>query len=409
MTKVVNRFLRYVKYDTKSDDDSITVPSTDTQLVFARDLKKELEDIGLQEVTLDENGYVFATIPSNIEGKEIDTIGFIAHYDTSPDISGKNVNPRIVENYDGNDIVLNKEENIVLHTNEFPEIKKFKGKDLIVTDGTTLLGADDKAGVSEIVTAAEYLINHPEIKHGKIRIGFTPDEEIGRGADHFDVEKFGAKFAYTVDGGEIGELEYENFNAAGFKLIVKGRNVHPGTAKNKMINSIFLANEFIGLLPKEERPETTEGYQGFYHLNDLNGDVEKTVLRYIIRDFDLESFNSRKEMVKSIVENLNKKHGEGTFTLEMKDQYSNMKSIIEKNMYIVDIALKAMEELSIEPKINPIRGGTDGARLSFMGLPTPNLFTGGMNFHGRYEYIPTHAMEKAVELIIRIAENVAKR
>lgn len=407
MSSVVERFLKYVKYDTESDENSSTVPTTKSQLVLARDLAKELCEIGLKDVSVDENGYVFATLPSNMD-KNVPTIGFIAHMDTSPDMPGKNVKPRIVENYNGEDIVLNSELNIVLKTSDFPEIKVYKGKDIIVTDGTTLLGSDDKAGVSEIMTAMEYLLAHPEIKHGTIKVGFTPDEEVGQGADHFNVEKFGADFAYTVDGGGIGELEYENFNAAGARIIVKGVNIHPGSAKGKMKNSMLIANNFMSMLPENETPSETEGYEGFYHLLSIKGEVENTELHYIIREFDTNKYEDRKKVVLEIAQRLNEKHGEGTVIVELKDQYSNMKEIIEKNKHIVDKAFKAMELCGITPNVVPIRGGTDGARLSFMGLPTPNMFTGGHNFHGRYEYIPTFAMEKAVEVIIKIAELYAQ-
>ncbi len=407
MSAVVERFLKYVKYDTKSDENSSTVPTTKSQLVLAKDLAKELEGIGLQDVSLDENGYVFATLPSNMD-KEVPTVGFIAHMDTSPDMPGLNVKPRIVENYNGEDIVLNSEMNIVLRTSDFPEIKEYKGKDVIVTDGTTLLGADDKAGVSEVMTAVEYLIAHPEIKHGTIKVGFTPDEEVGQGADHFNVEKFGADFAYTVDGGGIGELEYENFNAAGAKVIIKGVNIHPGSAKGKMKNSMLIANQFMSMLPQNEIPGETEGYEGFYHIVGIKGEVELTELHYIIREFDKNKYEDRKRVISEVGKKLNEKYGEGTVIVELKDQYANMKEIIEKNKHIVDKAFNAMELCGVTPDVVPIRGGTDGARLSFMGLPTPNMFTGGHNFHGRYEYIPTFAMEKAVEVIVKIAELYAK-
>lgn len=408
MSKVVERFLKYVKYDTKADEESNTTPSTPNQMVLAKDIAKELQEIGLSDVAVDENGYVMATLPANID-KDIPVIGFIAHMDTSPDMSATSVKPQIVENYDGGDIVLNKENNIVLSTKDFPEIKEYIGKDIITTDGTTLLGADDKAGLAEIITAVEYLINHPEIPHGTIKVGFTPDEEVGRGADKFDVEKFGANLAYTMDGGKIGEIEYENFNAAGAKVIIKGKNIHPGYATGKMVNSMLIANEFISSLPSEETPEYTSGYEGFYHLNSIKGEVEETTLSYIIRDFDMESFEERKQVMKKAVDSINKEYGEGTVTLSMKDQYYNMREKIEPVKYVVDIAVKAMEEVGVEPIIRPIRGGTDGARLSFMGLPTPNIFAGGENFHGRYEYIPTSSMEKAVEVIIKIVELYVNR
>ncbi|MDK2793942.1 MAG: tripeptide aminopeptidase [Caldanaerobacter sp.] len=408
MSKVVERFLKYVKYHTTSDENSNTFPSTEGQLIFARELAKELKELGLSEVEVDENGYVTALLPANTD-KKIPTIGFIAHMDTSPDMCGKDVKPQIIENYDGNDIVLNKEKGIILSTSEFPELKNYIGKTLITTDGTTLLGADDKAGIAEIITAIEYLINHPEIEHGNVKIAFTPDEEIGRGVDKFNVKKFACDFAYTVDGGELGTIEYENFNAASAKIKIHGRNVHPGTAKGKMKNSILIGIELQNMLPELERPEHTEGYQGFYHLNNFQGTVEETSMYYIIRDFDKQAFSDKKEYIKSIVEALNKKYGEGTVELELKDQYYNMREVIEKHMHIVETAMEAMRSLDIEPKVVPIRGGTDGARLSFMGLPTPNLFTGGHNFHGKYEFIPIHAMEKAVEVIVKIVELYGKK
>ncbi len=403
MYSAVERLLKYVQFDTKSDENSHMTPSTKGQLVLAEELKKELQDMGLSDVSLDDNGYVMAVLPKNIEGN-FKTIGFVAHMDTSPDMTASKVNPKIVENYDGKDIVLNEKENIVLSPKDFPEILQYVGKTLITTDGTTLLGADDKAGVSEIMAAVEYLVKNPNIPHGSIKIGFTPDEEIGEGADHFDVKKFGADFAYTVDGGEIGELEYENFNAATAKIHIKGRNVHPGTAKNKMINSMHIANEFINLLPNNERPEYTEGYEGFYHLISMNGEVENSNIAFIIRDFDKSNFEKRKELVLSTAEFLNKKHGAGLVEVDIKDQYYNMKEKIEPVKHIVDVAYKAMVEAGITPNVSPIRGGTDGAKLSFMGLPTPNLFTGGHNYHGKYEFIPTFAMEKAVDVILKIVE-----
>jgi tripeptide aminopeptidase len=408
MSNVVERFIKYVKYDTKADEESTTTPSTPNQMVLAKDLVKELKELGISDVAVDENGYIMATLPANID-KDIPVIGFIAHMDTSPDMSGTNVKPQIIENYDGGDIVLNKEENIILSPKDFPEIKEYIGKTLITTDGTTLLGADDKAGLAEIITAVEYLVNHQEVPHGTIKIGFTPDEEVGRGADKFDVQKFGADLAYTMDGGKIGEIECENFNAAGAKVIIKGKNIHPGYATGKMINSMLIANEFITLLPQNETPDKTSGYEGFYHLNSINGEVEGTTLSYIIRDFDMESFKKRKQVMEAAVSDMNKKYGEGTITLNMKDQYYNMKEKIEPVKYVVDIAIKAMEEVGVTPIIRPIRGGTDGARLSFMGLPTPNVFAGGENFHGRYEYIPTDSMEKAVEVILKIVEIYVNR
>lgn len=404
MDKLVTRFLNYVKYETTSDESSTSIPSTSNQLEFAKLLGKELEKIGLTDVSVDDNGYVMATLPSNID-KNVPTIGFIAHMDTSPDMSGKDVKPNILSNYDGEDIVLNKDKNIVMKVKDFPDLKEYVGKDLIVTDGTTLLGADNKAGIAEIITAVEYLIDNPHIPHGTVKIGFTPDEEIGRGADCFDVEKFNADFAYTVDGGPLGELEYENFNAATAKIYIQGRNVHPGTAKNKMINSILVANELNDLLPVNERPEYTEAYEGFYHLIAFNGSVEKTEIAYIIRDHFMESFETKKGTLEKAVEFLNHKYG-NIITLEITDSYYNMKEKIEPVMYIIDVAKKAMEDLDIKPLIKPIRGGTDGARLSYMGLPCPNLFTGGHNYHGKFEYIPIFAMEKSVETILKIIKLV---
>jgi len=405
MSKVVERFLKYVTYNTQSDEESSTVPSTEGQLVFARALKEELEGIGLKEVSLDEKGYLMATLESNLgEDKEVPTIGFIAHMDTSPDMSGENVKTQLIKNYDGGDIVLNEEEGIILSPLDFPELKDYVGRDIITTDGTTLLGADDKAGIAEIITAMEYLLENPEIKHGRIRIGFTPDEEIGRGADFFDVKKFAADLAYTVDGGPLGELEYENFNAAAARISIKGTSVHPGTAKGKMVNSLLIASELINKLPAEETPAETEGYEGFYHLVSVKGNVEETKLYYIIRDFDKINFIKRKTNLEEIVQDLNKKYDRARIQLKITDQYYNMKEIIENNKEIIDTAYQAMEEIGIRPLITPIRGGTDGARLSYMGLPTPNIFTGGHNFHGKYEFIPVFAMEKAVELIVKIAE-----
>lgn len=403
MTSVIDRFLSYVKYDTKSDETSQSIPTTSGQLILGKKLAAELKEIGLSDVSMDDNGYIMATLPSNIENK-VPVIGFIAHMDTSPDLSGSNVTPQIIKNYDGKDILLNKKENIITKVSEFPELTGYIGKTLITTDGTTLLGADDKAGVAEIITAMEYLINHNEIKHGTIKIGFTPDEEVGCGADHFDVAKFGAALAYTIDGGPIGELEFENFNAAGAKITIKGKNVHPGTAKNKMVNSMLIANEFISSMPSEEVPSKTDGYEGFYHLVGLNGEVEQTVLSYIIRDFDFLSFNKRKAFLSELTTVFNKKYGEQTIELELRDQYLNMKEIIERDKSVVDIAFEAMKKVGVTPEVKPIRGGTDGARLSYMGLPTPNIFTGGHNFHGRHEFIPVYAMEKAVEVIVKIVE-----
>ena len=405
---VIERFLKYVSFDTQSSEESQTTPSTAKQMVFAEYLKSELESLGLEEISLDENGYLYATLSANTD-KAVPVVGFIAHMDTSPDMSGANVNPRIVERYDGSDIVLCAEENIVLSPKQFPELLDHKGEDLIVTDGKTLLGADDKAGIAEIVSAVVYLKEHPEIEHGKIRIGFNPDEEIGLGAHKFDVEKFGCDFAYTMDGGEVGELEFENFNAASGKVIVKGRNVHPGYAKNKMINSLLVANEFISLLPPAETPAHTQDYEGFFHLVGAKGDVEQTTLSYIIRDHDRTRFEARKEQMKRVAAFLNAGYGEGTVTLEIKDQYYNMREKIEPVMHIIDIAFQAMEEAGVTPKVKAIRGGTDGAQLSFKGLPCPNIFAGGLNFHGRYEFAPVQSIEKAMRVVVKIAELVAKR
>ncbi len=404
---VVDRFLKYVTFATQSDEESGITPSTSGQRVFAEALVKELEALGLEEISLDDNSYLMATLPSNMEDKEVPTIGFISHLDTSPDMSGEGVKPRIVS-YAGGDIVLNEAENIVLSPRMFPEMEQYIGQDLIVTDGTTLLGADDKAGVAAIISAVAYLKEHPEIKHGKIRIGFTPDEEIGAGADHFDVEKFGCEFAYTVDGGEIGELEYENFNAASAKVVFSGRNVHPGTAKDKMVNASLLAVEFASMLPADQRPETTEGYEGFFHLTTMIGSVEQAVLQYIVRDHSRELFEQKKQLLEQITAQLNKKYP-GMVSLEMHDQYYNMREIVEPKKYIVDLASEAMEAVGVKPQIKPIRGGTDGARLSFMGLPCPNLFTGGHNFHGRYEYIPIPSLQKSMETVVKIAELVATK
>ena len=403
---LVERFLKYVSFDTQSSEETEVTPSTPGQMVFAKYLKEELESLGLEDITLDEHGYLFATLPANID-KPVPTIGFIAHMDTSPDMSGKDVSPRIVQNYDGSDIVLCAEENVVLSPSQFPELLDHKGEDLIVTNGKTLLGADDKAGIAEIVSAIVYLKEHPEIKHGKIRIGFNPDEEIGLGAHKFDVEKFGCDWAYTMDGGEIGELEFENFNAASAKITVKGRYVHPGYAKNKMINSIRVANRFCAMLPAHETPEHTEGYEGFYHLISFNGDVEQTTVAYIIRDHDRARFESRKKKIERFVSEINAEYGEGTATFELRDQYYNMREKIEPVMHIIDTAFAAMEAVGVKPNVKPIRGGTDGAQLSFKGLPCPNIFAGGLNFHGRYEFAPIQNMEKAMKVIVKIAELVA--
>lgn len=405
---VIERFLKYVTFDTQSDESTGVTPSTPKQMVFAQYLKTELEELGLKDISLDENGYLFATLPSNVD-HEVPVVGFIAHMDTSPDMSGENVKPRIVEKYDGKDIPLCAEENIILSPANFPELLDHVGEDLIVTEGHTLLGADDKAGIAEIVGAVAYLIAHPEIKHGDIRIGFNPDEEIGLGAHKFDVEKFGAKWAYTMDGGEVGELEFENFNAAAAKIRVKGRNVHPGYAKNKMINSLLVANEYASLLPADETPGTTEGYEGFYHLIGMEGEVENTVLSYIVRDHDREKFEARKQALLDYAARLNEKYGEGTVTVELKDQYYNMRQQVKPLMHIIDIAFAAMQEAGVTPKVKAIRGGTDGAQLSFKGLPCPNIFAGGLNFHGRYEFVPVQSIEKAMNVVVKIAELTAKR
>ena len=405
---LVERFLRYVSFDTQSSEETRITPSTPGQMVFAKYLKSELESLGLEEITLDEHGYLFATLPANTD-KEIPTIGFIAHMDTSPDMSGKDVTPRIVENYNGSEIVLDAEERVVLSPAQFPELLDHKGEDLIVTNGKTLLGADDKAGIAEIVSAMAYLKEHPEIKHGKIRIGFNPDEEIGEGAHKFDVEKFGCEWAYTMDGGEVGELEFENFNAAAAKIIFKGRNVHPGYARHKMINSIRIANQFISMLPRHETPEHTEGYEGFYHLIGIQGDVEQTTLSYIIRDHDRSRFESRKREMAHLVRKINAEFGEDIAVLELRDQYYNMREKIVPVMHIIDTAFAAMEAVGVKPNVKPIRGGTDGAQLSFKGLPCPNIFAGGLNFHGRYEFVPVQNMEKAMKVIVKIAELVAQK
>lgn len=403
---LIDRFISYVKIDTQSDENSNQTPSTSKQFNLAKKLERELNDIGLSEISLDNNCYLMATLPANTH-KKVPTIGFIAHLDTSPDMSGQNVKPRIVKNYDGNDIILNEVSNIVLSPNDFPELLNHKGEDLIVTDGNTLLGADDKAGVAEIMTAIEYLLDHPEIKHGKIRIGFTPDEEIGRGPDKFDVEKFGAKWAYTMDGGEIGELEYENFNAASAKISIQGRNVHPGYAKNKMINALHIANELVSMLPANERPEYTEGYEGFFHLTSIQGTVDEATVSYIIRDHDRTKFENRKKQMVNAVNFLNTIY-DHRIKLELKDQYYNMREKIEPVPHVIDYAFRAMQEVGVTPIVRPIRGGTDGARLSFMGLPCPNIFAGGLNFHGRYEFVPIPSMYKAVDVIVKIAELVEK-
>lgn len=405
---LIKRFISYVTVDTESDPASNTTPSTEKQWDLANALVNELKEIGMSEVTIDENAYIMATLPSNIE-KKVPTIGFISHFDTTPDFTGANVKPQIIENYKGKDIVLNKEQNIVLSPDYFEDLLHYKGQTLITTDGTTLLGADDKAGIAEIISAMEYLIQHPEIKHGKIRVGFTPDEEIGRGAHKFDVEKFGADWAYTMDGSQVGELEYENFNAAGAVVTIQGKIVHPGYAKGKMVNSMYIATDFINSLPRLETPEHTEDRQGFFHLYEINGEVDTTKLHYIIRDHDKKHFEARKQMMVELADELNAQLGEVRVSVEIKDQYFNMREKIEPVMHIVDIAEEAMKKAKIKPLIKPIRGGTDGSQLSFMGLPCPNIFAGGHNFHGRYEYVPVESMQKAIEVIVTIAQLVAKK
>ncbi|QOG02005.1 peptidase T [Flavobacterium sp. MDT1-60] len=410
MQHIIDRFISYVTIDTESDPNSQTTPSTAKQWNLANKLVEELKTIGLEDVTIDDKAYIMATLPSNVD-HEVPTIGFVSHFDTSPDFSGANVKPQIIENYDGKDIILNAEKNIVLSPNYFKDLLQYKGQTIITTDGTTLLGADDKAGITEIVSAMEYLVQHPEIKHGKIRIGFTPDEEIGRGAHHFDVEKFGAQWAYTMDGSQIGELEYENFNAAGAKITFKGKSVHPGYAKGKMINSMLIANDFINELPKGETPQETKGYEGFFHVHHLTGSIEETVLELIIRDHSKIKFEKRKELIGKITRKINKKYakqfGEDIVITQVKDQYYNMKEKVLPVKHIVDIAEKAMRELDIKPIIKPIRGGTDGSQLSFMGLPCPNIFAGGHNFHGKYEYVPAESIQKATDVIVKIAELTA--
>ncbi|WP_419876343.1 peptidase T [Candidatus Pristimantibacillus sp. PTI5] len=407
-TEIIKRFISYAQVDTQSDESSDTCPSTPGQLVLARKLVEELESIGMQDITLDPNGYVMATLPSNTE-KEIPAIGFLAHIDTATDFTGKNVNPQIVEGYDGQDIILNKELNIVLSPKDFPELAGYTGHTLITTDGTTLLGADDKAGIAEIMTAMAYLLQHPEVKHGRIRVAFTPDEEIGRGPHRFDVAAFDAVYAYTLDGGPLGELQYESFNAAAAHITCKGKNVHPGTAKGKMIHSAKIAMELHGRLPAEETPELTEGYEGFFHLTSIEGDVEETQLHYLVRDHDRNRFNERKAELTRLVEELQEKYGNGRIELEIKDQYFNMREKIEPVMEVVNIAKQALENLGIKPVIEPIRGGTDGSQLSYMGLPTPNIFTGGENYHGRFEYVSADNMELAVKTIIEIAKLYEQR
>lgn len=402
---ITERFLNYTRFDTQSSEESDSVPSTSKQLVFAEYLKKELEDEGFSDVEMDEKGYIYATLKSNSK-KNIPTIGFISHYDTSPDCSGKNVNPRIIRNYDGGDIVLS--EGIISSPAKFPELLQHKGEDIIVTDGYTLLGADDKAGIAEIVQAMCWLRDHDEIEHGDIRVGFNPDEEIGMGAHHFDVEKFGCEWAYTMDGGDLGNLEYENFNAASAKIHIKGISVHPGYAKDKMVNANRLAAEFASMLPEDETPETTEAYEGFYHLLGIQANIENATLHYIIRDHDRERFEERKDFIEDCVRRMNDKYGNGTVTAELKDQYYNMKEKIDPNMHVIDIVLKAMQDCGVPPKVEPIRGGTDGAQLSFKGLPCPNIFAGGVNFHGPYEFVSIQVMEKAMQVIVRICELTAQ-
>ena len=404
---LIDRFISYVTVDTESDPTSENTPSTKKQWDLANALVAELKEIGMEDVSIDENSYIMATLPSNLD-KELPIIGFISHFDTSPDFTGANVKPQIIENYNGSDIILNKEENIILSPSYFEDLLLYKGQTLITTDGTTLLGADDKAGITEIISAMEYLINHPELKHGTIKVGFTPDEEIGRGAHKFDVKKFGADWAYTMDGSQIGELEYENFNAAGAVVTVKGKIVHPGYAKGKLINSMYIASQFINSLPKMETPEHTEGREGFFHLHDMNGAVEETKLHYIIRDHDLSHFEVRKNTINKLAEELNSQYGREVISVEIKDQYFNMREKIEPVMHIVKIAEEAMIQANIKPLIKPIRGGTDGSQLSYMGLPCPNIFAGGHNFHGRYEYVPVESMQKAIEVIVNIAQLIVK-
>ena len=405
---LINRFVSYVTVDTESDPTSESTPSTAKQWDLANALVEELKSIGMQEVSIDENAYIMATLPSN-SAKKLPIIGFISHFDTSPDFTGANVKPQIIENYDGSDIILDKEQNIILSPAYFEDLLLYKGQTLITTDGNTLLGADDKAGITEIISAMEYLINHPEIEHGTIKVGFTPDEEIGRGAHKFDVNKFGADWAYTMDGSQVGELEYENFNAAGAVVTVKGKIVHPGYAKGKMINSMYIATEFINSLPQLETPEHTEGREGFFHLHNMIGAVEETKLQYIIRDHDRSHFEARKNVINKLAGDLNTQYGRDVISIEIKDQYFNMREKIEPVMHIVDIAEKAMIEANIKPLVKPIRGGTDGSQLSYMGLPCPNIFAGGHNFHGRYEYVPVESMQKAIEVIVNIAQLVARQ
>ena len=406
--EVLDRFLRYIAIDTQSDEDSTTTPSTEKQFVLGRMLAQELTGMGLSDVSIDDKCYVMATLPANTK-KQVPVLGFISHVDTSPDMSGADVKPQIIENYDGNDIVLNASLGLTLSPADFPELKHHTGQTIITTDGTTLLGADDKAGVAEIMTAINYLVTHPEIPHGTIKVGFTPDEEIGRGVDHFDVQKFGADFAYTMDGGGAGELEYENFNAAGAKLYIQGRNIHAGYAKDKMINAMLVAMELNAMLPVNERPEFTRDYDGFFHLTRMEGTVEKAFLQYIIRDHDKEKFENKKKLIQGVVDFMNKRYREDTVKLELKDQYFNMREMVEPVYHVVETAKTAMEELGIKPVIVPIRGGTDGARLSYMGLPCPNIFAGGLNFHGKFEYVSLDTMEKACQVILKIVELYEKK
>ncbi len=406
--KILDRFLHYISFDTSSDENATVYPSTQAQRDFADMLCDELKSIGIADAEVDSNSYVYGTLPSNIS-KKVPVVGFIAHMDTSPDMPGKHIKPQIIDNYNGEDIVLNSAENIILKVSEYPELKNYIGQTIITTDGTTLLGADDKAGIAEIMTAIEYLIQHPEIPHGEIKIGFTPDEEIGRGVDYFDVKKFGADFAYTIDGGQVGELEFENFNAASAVIKIKGNNIHPGYAKNKMLNALHLANDFNSMLPPQQRPEYTTAYEGFFHLIKTEGTVEKSQIQYIIRDHNRQLFEQRKQTMLDIADYLNNKYGENTITVELKDQYYNMREKIEPEYYIVEYASEAMKMAGVEPRIIPIRGGTDGARLSFMGLPCPNIFAGGHNLHGKYEYVPLQSMEKAAEVILNIVHIVQNK
>lgn len=408
MEKIIDRFLRYVAFDTSSNPDSQSQPSTNKQFALLEQLRKELQDMGVEQVEVDKNGYLMATIPSNID-KDIPAVGFISHVDTSPDAPGCGIRPHIVENYDGRTIILNEAKGIELNPEEFPELKDYIGQTIITTDGTTLLGADDKAGVAEIMSAAEYIMEHPDFRHGEIKIGFTPDEEIGRGVDRFDVARFGAQYAYTMDGGAIGELEYENFNAAGAKVHIQGRNIHPGYAKDKMLNAILIGTEFNDMLPAWQRPEYTDGYEGFIHITKFTGVVEEADIQYIIRDHDFALFERKKKMIQECADFINGKYGAGVVTVDIKDQYYNMKKQVEPHYHIIEKAVKAMEDAGVKPNIRPIRGGTDGARLSLMGLPCPNIFAGGHNFHGKYEYVPVQSMEKATEVILNIIKNFTEK